>query len=48
MMCKQVLEVQKQTTNYGVLLELGKSPLQLQAKKPAVEKLERIRQRSRE
>ena len=44
MMCKQILGVQKQTTNYGVLLELGKTPLHIQAKKLAIKNWERIRQ----
>ena len=33
MACKQILGVQKQTTNIGVLLELGRIPLQIFARK---------------
>ena len=36
MMCKQLLGVQKQTTNIGVLLELGRVPMQLFAVKLAI------------
>ena len=43
MMCKQVLGVQKQTTNIGVLLELGRIPLSIWAMKFAVKNWERIR-----
>ena len=43
MMCKQVLGVQKQTTNIGVLLELGRIPLGIWALKFAVKNWERIR-----
>ena len=43
MMCKQILGVQKQTTNIGVLLELGRIPLSLWALKFAVKNWERIR-----
>ena len=43
MMCKQVLGVQKQTTNIGVLLELGRIPLNIWALKFAVKNWERIR-----
>ena len=43
MMCKQLLGVQKQTTNIGVLLELGRVPLQLFAVKLAIKNWERIR-----
>ena len=42
-MCKQVLGVQKCTTNLGVLLELGRVPLDLFAKKMATKNWERIR-----
>ena len=42
-MCKQVLGVQKQTTNIGVLLELGRIPLNIWALKFAVKNWERIR-----
>ena len=40
--CKQLLGVQKQTTNIGVLLELGKVPLQLYAIKNAIKNWIRI------
>ena len=43
MMLKQLLGVQKQTTNIGVLIELGRSPLNLSATKFAVKNWERIR-----
>ena len=43
MMCKQLLGVQKQTTNHGVLLELGRTPLYIQAAKQAIKNWERIR-----
>ena len=43
MMCKQLLGVQKQTTNIGVLLELGRIPLSLFATKFAIKNWERIR-----
>ena len=38
-MCKQILGVQKQTTNIGVLLELGRTPLSICAAKFSVKKL---------
>ncbi len=41
--CKQILGVQKQTTNIGVLLEMGLGPLYLHAIKFAVKNWERIR-----
>ena len=41
-MLKQVLGVQKQTTNDGVYLELGKTPLSFDAKKFAIKNWERI------
>ena len=44
MACKHVLGVQKQTTNIGVLLELGRIALQIYAKKAAFKNWERIRQ----
>ena len=44
MMCKQVLGVQKQTTNVGVLLELGRIPMHLYASKFAIKNWERIKQ----
>ena len=40
-MLKQVLGVQKQTTNLGVLLELGRIPLHLFASKFAIKNWER-------
>ena len=43
MFCKHILGVNKQTTNYGVLLELGRTPLLVFAKKAAVKNWERIR-----
>ena len=43
MMCKQILGVQKQTTNLGVLLEIGRTPLRLCAAKFSVKNWERIR-----
>ena len=45
MMCKQILGVQRQTTNIGVQLELGQVPLSYHAVKLAVKNWERIRQR---
>ena len=41
--CKQLLGVQKNTTNIGVLLELGRTPLALDAQKAAIKNWERIR-----
>ena len=38
-----ILGVQKQTTNHGVLLELGRTPLYIQAAKQAIKNWERIR-----
>ena len=43
MMCKQLIGVQKQTTNSGVLLELGRIPLNILAAKHALKNWERIR-----
>ena len=43
MVCKQILGVQKQTTNVGVLLELGRVPLQNFAIKAAIKNWERIK-----
>ena len=43
MICKQILGVQKQTTNIGVLLELGRVPLRIWAAKFSVKNWERIR-----
>ena len=40
--CKQILGVQKQTTNIGVLLELGQVPLSLSAQKNAIKNWVRI------
>ena len=41
--CKHLLGVQKGTTNVGVLLELGWTPLTLDAQKAAIKNWERIR-----
>ena len=43
MMCKQILGVQKQTTNIGVLLELGRVPIHIYAAKYAIKNWERIK-----
>ena len=43
MMCKHILGVQKQTTNIGVMLELGKVPIHFEAAKLSVKNWERIR-----
>ena len=43
MFCKQLLQVQKSTTNIGVLLEVGRTPLMLTAQKLAVKNWDRIR-----
>ena len=43
MMCKHLLGVKKQTTNIGVLLELGRFPLHIFALKHAIKNWERIR-----
>ena len=43
MTCKQLLGVQKQTTNIAVLLELGQVPICLHAIKAAIKNWERIR-----
>ena len=43
MMLKQLLGVQKQTSNTGTLLELGRTPLKLSAIKFAIKNWERIR-----
>ena len=43
MMCKHILGVQTQTTNIGVLLELGRIPLSISAVKFAIKNWERIR-----
>ena len=40
--CKELLGVQKQTTNLGVLLELGRLPLHIFAKKNCIKNWERI------
>ena len=42
MFCKHLLGVQKQTTNVGILLELGHIPLTLFAKKMAIKNWERL------
>ena len=44
MICKQLLGVQKQTTNIGVLLELGRVPLCIYAVKLAIKNRKRIKQ----
>ena len=41
--CKQILGVQRQTTNIGVLLELGRIPLNIYGIKQAVKNWERIK-----
>ena len=43
MMCKHILGVQKQTSNTGVLLEIGRNPLCICAVKFSVKNWERIR-----
>ena len=43
MFCKHILGVNKQTTNYGVWLELGKTPLMIFAQKAAIKNWVRIR-----
>ena len=43
MACKHILGVQKQTTNIGVLLELGRIPLKIYAVKAAIKNWERIK-----
>ena len=43
MACKHILGVQKHTTNLGVLLELGRVPLQTYAIKAAIQNWERIK-----
>ena len=43
MICKSLLGVKKQTTNVGVLLELGRIPLHIYASKFAIKNWERIR-----
>lgn len=43
LMCKQILGVQKQTTNAGVLLEIGRIPLSICAAKFSLKNWERIR-----
>ena len=44
--CKQILGVQKQTTNIGVLLELGRTPLNISCIKLAVKNWERIKKKN--
>ena len=41
--CKQLLGVQKNTTNIGALLELGRTPIILHAQKAAIKNWERIK-----
>ena len=43
LMCKQILGVQRQTTNIGVLLELGRVPLEIFGCKFSIRNWERIR-----
>ena len=43
MICKQLLGVQRSTTNIGILLELGRIPLNIYAIKMAVKNWERIK-----
>ena len=43
MACKHILGVQKQTTNIGVLLEIGRIPLQTYAIKASIKNWERIK-----
>ena len=43
MMCEHILGVQKQTSNTGVLLEIGRNPLCICAVKFSVKNWERIR-----
>ena len=45
MMCKQLLGTHKSTTNCGVLLELGRKPLEIYVIKQAVKNWERIRKK---
>lgn len=45
MICKMLLGVQKNTTNIGVLLELGRIPMQIYAIKFSVKNWERIRKK---
>jgi hypothetical protein len=41
--CRQLLGVQKNTTNNGVLLELGRTPLMLEAQRLSIKNWERIK-----
>ena len=43
MVCKQILGVQKQTTNIGVLLELGRLPIKMFAIKSVIKNWERMK-----
>ena len=43
LICKQLLGVHRSTTNIGVLLELGRIPLEIYAVKLAVKNWERIK-----
>ena len=45
MVCRQLLGVQKHTTNIGVLLELGRIPLHFDSIKLAIKNWERIRKK---
>ena len=40
--CKNILSVQKSTTNVGVLLELGRIPILMTAQKASIKNWERI------
>ena len=41
--CRQILGVQKNTTNHGVLLELGRTPLTFEAQRLSIKNWERIK-----
>ena len=41
--CRQILGVQKSTTTMGVLLELGRTPLMLEARRLSLKNWERIK-----
>ena len=41
--CRQVLGVQKNTTSVGVLLEIGRTPLKLEAQRLSLKNWERIK-----
>ena len=44
--CRQILGVQKNTTTHGVLLELGRTPLILEAQRLSLKNWERIKTRN--